>query len=154
MNEQWIQAPKIDGNQDLAAQFHVSPMAMRLIRSRAGLSAAEVRAYLCGTLEDLADARLMKGMTEAVELLRQKIRVGATIRIIGDYDIDGVNATHILVTGLRRVGAQVDTVIPDRLKDGYGINEHLIEQAKEAGIDTIVTCDNGLAASKEIAFAK
>lgn len=96
----------------------------------------------------------MKGMTEAVELLRQKIRVGATIRIIGDYDIDGVNATHILVTGLRRVGAQVDTVIPDRLKDGYGINEHLIEQAKEAGIDTIVTCDNGIAAAKEIAYAK
>ena len=154
MKEQWIQAPKIDGNQELAAQFHVSPMAMRLIRSRAGESEAEVRAYLYGTLEDLADARLMKGMTEAVELLRQKIRVGATIRIIGDYDIDGVNATHILVTGLRRVGAQVDTVIPDRLKDGYGINEHLIEQAKEAGIDTIVTCDNGIAAAKEIAYAK
>ena len=154
MNEQWIEAPRIEGNQDLAAQFHVSPMAMRLIRSRAGESEAEVRAYLYGTLEDLADARLMKGMTEAVELLRQKIRVGATIRIIGDYDIDGVNATHILVTGLRRVGAQVDTVIPDRLKDGYGLNEHLIEQAKEAGIDTIVTCDNGIAAAKEIAYAK
>ena len=154
MKEQWIEAPRIEGNQDLAAQFHVSPMAMRLIRSRAGESAAEVRAYLYGTLEDLADARLMKGMTEAVELLRQKIRMGATIRIIGDYDIDGVNATHILVTGLRRVGAQVDTVIPDRLKDGYGINEHLIEQAKEAGIDTIVTCDNGIAAAKEIAYAK
>lgn len=154
MNEQWIQAPRIDGNQELAAQFHVSPMAMRLIRSRAGESEAEVRAYLYGTLDDLADARLMKGMTEAVALLRQKIRAGASIRIIGDYDIDGVNATHILVTGLRRVGAQVDTVIPDRLKDGYGINEHLIEQAKEAGIDTIVTCDNGIAAAKEIAYAK
>lgn len=154
MNEQWIQAPKIDGNQELAAQFHVSPMAMRLIRSRAGLSEAEVRAYLYGTLDDLADARLMKGMTEAVELLCQKIQAGATIRIIGDYDIDGVNATHILVTGLRRAGARVDTVIPDRLKDGYGINEHLIEQAKEAGIDTIVTCDNGIAAAKEIAYAK
>ena len=154
MNEQWIEAPRIEGNQDLAAQFHVSPMAMRLIRSRAGESEAEVRAYLYGTLDDLADARLMKGMTEAVALLLEKIRAGASIRIIGDYDIDGVNATHILVTGLRRVGAQVDTVIPDRLKDGYGINEHLIEQAKEAGIDTIVTCDNGIAAAKEIAYAK
>ena len=154
MKEQWIEAPRIDGNQELAAQFHVSPMAMRLIRSRAGESEAEVRAYLYGTLDDLADARLMKGMTEAVALLLEKIRAGASIRIIGDYDIDGVNATHILVTGLRRVGAQVDTVIPDRLKDGYGINEHLIEQAKEAGIDTIVTCDNGIAAAKEIAYAK
>ena len=154
MKEQWIEAPRIDGNQELAAQFHVSPMAMRLIRSRAGESEAEVRAYLYGTLDDLADARLMKGMTEAVALLLEKIRAGASIRIIGDYDIDGVNATHILVTGLRRVGAQVDTVIPDRLKDGYGINEHLIEQAKGAGIDTIVTCDNGIAAAKEIAYAK
>ena len=154
MKEQWIEAPRIEGNQELAAQFHMSPMAMRLIRSRAGESEAEVRAYLYGTLDDLADARLMKGMTEAVALLLEKIRAGASIRIIGDYDIDGVNATHILVTGLRRVGAQVDTVIPDRLKDGYGINEHLIEQAKEAGIDTIVTCDNGIAAAKEIAYAK
>ena len=154
MKEQWIEAPRIDGIQELAAQFHVSPMAMRLIRSRAGESEAEVRAYLYGTLDDLADARLMKGMTEAVALLLEKIRAGASIRIIGDYDIDGVNATHILVTGLRRVGAQVDTVIPDRLKDGYGINEHLIEQAKGAGIDTIVTCDNGIAAAKEIAYAK
>ena len=154
MKEQWIEAPRIEDNQELAEKFGVSPMAMRLIRSRAGLSEAEVRAYLYGTLDDLADARLMKGMTEAVELLCQKIQAGATIRIIGDYDIDGVNATHILVTGLRRAGARVDTVIPDRLKDGYGINEHLIEQAKEAGIDTIVTCDNGIAAAKEIAYAK
>ena len=154
MKEQWIEAPRIEGNQELAEKFGVSPMAMRLIRSRAGLSEAEVRAYLYGTLDDLADARRMKGMTEAVELLLRKIREGAPIRIIGDYDIDGVNATHILVTGLRRAGARVDTVIPDRLKDGYGINEHLIEQAKEAGIDTIVTCDNGIAAAKEIAYAK
>ena len=154
MKEQWIEAPRIEGNQELAEKFGVSPMAMRLIRSRAGLSEAEVRAYLYGTLDDLADARLMKGMTEAVELLCQKIQAGASIRIIGDYDIDGVNATHILVTGLRRAGARVDTVIPDRLKDGYGINEHLIEQAKKAEIDTIVTCDNGIAAAKEIAYAK
>ena len=106
MKEQWIEAPRIEGNQELAEKFGVSPMAMRLIRSRAGLSEAEVRAYLYGTLDDLADARLMKGMTEAVELLCQKIQAGATIRIIGDYDIDGVNATHILVTGLRRAGAR------------------------------------------------
>ena len=154
MKEQWIEAARIEGNQELAEKFQVSPMAMRLIRSRAGESEAEVRSYLKGNLADLADARLMKGMTEAVCLLRKKIKEGVRIRIIGDYDIDGVNATHILVTGLRRVGAHVDTVIPDRLKDGYGINEHLIEQAKEAGIDTIVTCDNGIAAEKEIAYAK
>ena len=154
MREKWVEAPKITGNEELARKFSVSPMAMRLIRSRAGESEAEVREYLCGTIEELADPYLMKGMREAVSLLREKIREGASIRIIGDYDIDGVNATHILITALRRCGAQADTVIPDRMKDGYGINEHLIGDAKKAGVDTIVTCDNGIAAAKEIAFAK
>ena len=154
MREQWEEAPKITGNQELAQKFSVSPMAMRLIRSRAGESEEEVREYLQGTIEELADPYLMKGMKEAVSLLRRKIREGASIRIIGDYDIDGVNATHILITALKRAGAKADTVIPDRMKDGYGINEHLIEDAREAGIDTIVTCDNGIAAAKEIAFAK
>ncbi len=154
MREKWVEAPKITGNEELARKFSVSPMAMRLIRSRAGESEAEVREYLCGTIEELADPYLMKGMREAVSLLREKIREGASIRIIGDYDIDGVNATHILITALRRCGAQADTVIPDRMKDGYGINEHLIGDAKKAGVDTIITCDNGIAAAKEIAFAK
>lgn len=154
MREQWEEAPKITGNQELAQKFSVSPMAMRLIRSRAGESEEEVREYLQGTIEELADPYLMKGMKEAVSLLRRKIREGASIRIIGDYDIDGVNATHILITALKRAGAKADTVIPDRMKDGYGINEHLIEDAREAGVDTIVTCDNGIAAAKEIAFAK
>lgn len=154
MKEKWVEAPKIQGNQELARKFSVSPMAMRLIRSRAGESEEEVREYLYGSIEELSDACQMKGMREAVSLLREKIREGARIRIIGDYDIDGVNATHILITALRRAGADADTVIPDRLKDGYGINEHLIGNAKEAGIDTIVTCDNGIAAVQEIAYAK
>ncbi len=154
MKEKWVETPKIQGNQELAQKFSVSPMAMRLIRSRAGESEEEVREYLYGSIEELSDACQMKGMREAVSLLREKIREGARIRIIGDYDIDGVNATHILITALRRAGADADTVIPDRLKDGYGINEHLIGNAKEAGIDTIVTCDNGIAAAQEIAYAK
>ena len=154
MREKWVEAPRITGNEELARKFSVSPMAMRLIRSRAGMSEEEVREYLCGTIDELADPYLMKGMRNAVSLLQEKIRQGFRIRIIGDYDIDGVNATHILITALRRIGAAADTVIPDRLKDGYGVNEHLIQDAKDAGVDTIVTCDNGIAAAKEIAFAK
>ena len=154
MREKWVEAPRITGNEELARKFSVSPMAMRLIRSRAGMSEEEVREYLCGTIDELADPYLMKGMRDAVSLLQEKIRQGSRIRIIGDYDIDGVNATHILITALRRIGAAADTVIPDRLKDGYGVNEHLIQDAKDAGVDTIVTCDNGIAATKEIAFAK
>lgn len=154
MKEAWVESGRIQGNQELAQKYGVSPMAMRLIRSRAGEGEKEIREYLQGTIEGLADPFLMKGMQEAVQLILKKVKDGAAFRIIGDYDIDGVNATHILVTGLRRIGAQADTVIPERLKDGYGLNENLIRDAKAAGIDTIVTCDNGIAAAEEIAFAR
>lgn len=94
------------------------------------------------------------GMKEGIALLEQAIAAGEKIRVIGDYDIDGVCATYILLTGLKKVGANVDTVIPDRIKDGYGINEQLIDQAKEDGVQLIVTCDNGIAALSQIAYAK
>ncbi|MCI8376164.1 MAG: single-stranded-DNA-specific exonuclease RecJ [Lachnospiraceae bacterium] len=144
----------MEGNREMALGLGVSPLAVRMIRNRAGMEEEAVRDYLFGGMESLSDPLLMKGMREAVELLRRKRDEGAFIRIIGDYDIDGVNAAHILVTGLGRIGARVDTVIPDRMKDGYGINEHLIREAAEAGVDTIVTCDNGIAAVGEIGFAK
>lgn len=154
MRERWIEAPRIEGNQEMAQKLGVSPLAVRMIRNRAGMSEEAVRDYLFGEMDSLADPLLMKGMREAVCLLRDKRDAGALIRIIGDYDIDGVNATHILLTGLKRIGAKVDTVIPDRMKDGYGVNENLIREAAKIGIDTIVTCDNGIAAASEIAFAK
>lgn len=154
MRERWIEAPRIEGNQEMAQKLGVSPLAVRMIRNRAGMSEEAVRDYLFGGIDSLAEPLLMKGMKEAVCLLREKRDAGAPIRIIGDYDIDGVNATHILLTGLKRIGAKVDTVIPDRMKDGYGVNENLIREAAGAGIDTIVTCDNGIAAAGEIAFAK
>ena len=154
MRERWVEAPRIEGNQEMAQRLGVSPLTVRMIRNRVGMSEEAVRDYLFGEMDSLADPLLMKGIREAVCLLREKGDVGASIRIIGDYDIDGVNATHILLTGLKRIGARVDTVIPDRMKDGYGVNENLIREASAAGIDTIVTCDNGIAAAQEIAFAK
>ncbi len=154
MRGRWIEAARMEGNREMAQGLGVSPLTVRMIRNRAGMSEEAVRGYLYGGMECLADPFLMKGMEEAVSLLREKRDEGASVRIIGDYDIDGVNATHILLTGLRRIGARVDTVIPDRMKDGYGVNENLIREAYEAGVDTIVTCDNGIAASAEIGFAK
>lgn len=154
MRERWVEAPRIEGNQEMAQKLGVSPLVVRMIRNRAGMSEEEARDYLFGGMDSLVDPLLMKGMRESVALLREKRDAGAPIRIIGDYDIDGVNATHILLTGLKRIGAQVDTVIPDRMKDGYGVNENLIREASLAGIDTIVTCDNGIAAAREIAFAR
>ncbi|MCI8418307.1 MAG: single-stranded-DNA-specific exonuclease RecJ [Lachnospiraceae bacterium] len=154
MEEYWREAPRQEGNAQLAACLGISPMTVRLIRSRGVEGEEEIRKYLRGTLKDLHDPFQMKGMEKAVELLTEKIREGAPLRVIGDYDIDGVNATYILLTGFKRIGAQVDTVIPDRLKDGYGLNENLIRAAKAEGIDTIVTCDNGIAAAAEIALGR
>lgn len=154
MREIWVEAPRMEGNREMARELGVSPLAVRMIRNRAGMSEGEVREFLFGGMEGLSDPFLMKGMREAVALLRGKRDEGAAVRIIGDYDIDGVNATHVLLTGLTRIGAKVDTVIPDRMKDGYGVNENLIRKAAAEGIDTIVTCDNGIAAAAEIGLAK
>ena len=129
-------------------------MIARLIRNRDVIGDEKIQEYLHGTLADLPSGRKMKDLEKAAEILEKKIQEGCRIRIIGDYDIDGVTSTTILLKGLKRLGANVDTCIPDRIKDGYGINEHLISKALEDGIDTIVTCDNGIAAYNEITEAK
>ena len=126
----------------------------RLIRNRDVTGAKAIQEYLRGTIQDIPGPELLKGMKEATSILKQKIREKKKIRIIGDYDIDGVTATYILIKGLERLGARADTYIPDRITDGYGIHMPLIYKALEDGVDTIVTCDNGIAASKEIGFAK
>lgn len=154
MEEHWREAPRQEENAQLAAELGVSPMLVRMIRNRGVDGKKELLRYLRGGLEDLHDPGQMKGIQQAAELLRSKIKSGARVRIIGDYDIDGVNSTYILLTGFRRLGARVDTVIPDRMKDGYGLNENLIRAAAADGVDTIVTCDNGIAASREIALGK
>ena len=110
--------------------------------------------YLNGTISDLYDGMLMKDMDKAIDILKEKILEDKKIRVIGDYDIDGVNATYILLEGLERLGADVDSDIPDRISDGYGLNRHLVERAYEAGVDTLITCDNGIAAADEIAYGK
>lgn len=154
MEEHWREAPRLEENARLAAELGVSPLLVRMIRNRGVEGREEIRRYLRGSLEDLYDPRQMKGMQEAAKILTHKIQSRALLRIIGDYDIDGVNSTYILLTGLKRLGAQVDTVIPDRMRDGYGLNENLIRAAAAEGVDTIVTCDNGIAAAGEIALGK
>ena len=113
-----------------------------------------IEKYLNGTIADLYDGMLMKDMDKAVAVLGEKIKENAKIRIIGDYDIDGIQSTYILLEGFRMLGADVDSDIPDRMKDGYGLNRNLIDRALEADVDTIITCDNGIAAAEEIAYAK
>lgn len=150
----WVEIRKGADFQGIAERFGITPFTARLIRNKDIVGDEEIREYLYGGLEDLHPASLMKGMDRAADILTEKIRDGKRIRIIGDYDIDGVCATYILLRGLRAAGASVDTDIPDRKKDGYGLNRELVRRAKEAETDTIVTCDNGIAAVQEIAYAK
>ena len=150
-----LQTKRADFN-GLAMRLGVSPVAVRIMRNRGLLDEREMRKYLYGTLDDLYDPRQMKGMETAAGIIEKKLIEGKKIRIIGDYDIDGVCSTYILLKGFRRAAGngQIDYEIPDRIRDGYGINESIIRQAAEDGIDTLVTCDNGIAALKEISIAK
>ena len=150
-----LQTKRADFN-GLAMRLGVSPVAVRIMRNRGLLDESEMRKYLYGTLDDLYDPRQMKGMETAAGIIEKKLIEGKKIRIIGDYDIDGVCSTYILLKGFQRAAGngQIDYEIPDRIRDGYGINESIIRQAAEDGIDTLVTCDNGIAALKEISIAK
>lgn len=151
---QWMVAAKKADFYAIAEKFHVDPVVARIIRNREVIGEKNIRIYLGGNLSDLSDPHQMKDMDRLVEILAQKIRKQAHIRIIGDYDVDGVTSSHLFLTALRRVGAKVDVVIPHRIQDGYGLSLHLLQQAKEDGVDTILTCDNGIAAIDEIAWAK
>lgn len=152
--EKWFITMKKADFDRIAERYHISPILARLIRNRDILEDDEIDLYLNGTISDLCDGMLMRDMDRAVAILAEKIAEEKRIRVIGDYDIDGVNATYILQQGLSELGADVDTDIPDRIKDGYGLNIDLIDRALRDGIDTIITCDNGIAAADEIAYGK
>lgn len=152
--EKWFVAMKKADFNGIAEKYQISPIIARLMRNRDVVGDEAIDFYLNGTVEDLYDGLLMKDMDRAVDILKEKIEEGKKIRVIGDYDIDGVNATYILQQGLAGLGADVDTDIPDRIKDGYGLNQMLIDRALEDDVDTIITCDNGIAAMSEIAYGK
>lgn len=152
--EKWFLTMKKADFNSIARKYHISPITARLIRNRDVIGDEAIDFYLNGTIADLYDGMLMQDMDKAVEILAEKIGEEKQIRIIGDYDIDGVNATYILQEGLSGLGAHVDTDIPDRIKDGYGLNIDLINRALDDGVDTIITCDNGIAAADEIAYGK
>lgn len=152
--EKWMVYNKKADFQKIGSEFGIDPVIARLIRNRDIQDMKEIRSYLYGTLAEIPSPWKMKDMERAVQILQKKITQKKKIRIIGDYDIDGVTATCILLKGLKRLNANVDTYIPDRVKDGYGMHEQLIDKALEDGIYTILTCDNGIAAAAEIEYAK
>ncbi len=152
--EKWYVAAKRADFQAIGEKFHIDQVIARIIRNRDVVGNEAIDEYLNGTLEHLHSPELLNGCREAADLLLKKIEQKKKIRIIGDYDIDGVNATYILYRGLRRLGARVDYEIPDRMKDGYGLNIHLVELARGEGADTILTCDNGITALEQTEYAR
>lgn len=152
--EKWILQTKRADFQGIAKRFGINPVTARIIRNRDVISEEAIQRYLYGTIRDLYSPHLLQGADQAAGLLEEKIRAGKKIRIVGDYDIDGVCSTYILYTALNQAGADVDYKIPDRIRDGYGINETIIETAWNDGVDTLLTCDNGIAAVAEIEKAK
>lgn len=152
--EKWIEIRKGGNFMEMAKKYGIDPLIARIIRNRDIIDEKEITEYLYGGKEALHNPHLLKDVDKAAEIIAEGIAGKRAMRIIGDYDIDGVNATYILLEGIRRCGGNVDAAIPDRMKDGYGINEHLIEQALSDGKELLITCDNGIAAINEINFAK
>lgn len=152
--EKWIEIRKGGNFMEMAKKYGIDPLIARIIRNRDIIDEKEITEYLYGGKEALHNPHLLKDVDKAAEIIAEGIAGKKAMRIIGDYDIDGVNATYILLEGIRRCGGNVDAAIPDRMKDGYGINEHLIEQALSDGKELLITCDNGIAAINEINFAK
>lgn len=149
---QWFLAAKKADFEKIGEKFGISAVLARLIRNRDIVGEEEIGKFLNGGMEELYAPFLLKDMEKAVEFLIPKIEAGERLRVIGDYDIDGVCASYILVKGLRALGADADAAIPHRIKDGYGLNEALMEEAAKAGIETVITCDNGIAAAEQIAY--
>ncbi len=151
--EKWMVAAKKADFEKWAEQFHISPVVARILRNRDLTEERDIEKFLYGTLEDCYEPWLMKDMDKAVDTICDAIAQEKFIRVIGDYDVDGICAAYILTKGLRFLGGRVDTAIPHRIHDGYGLNDHLIELAKEDGVGLIVTCDNGIAAASQIELA-
>lgn len=152
--EKWFVYGKKADFEEISQKFAIDPVIARIIRNRDIVEEEQISKYLEGGLADLYDPHLMKDIDKAADILLEKKKEGKKVRVIGDYDIDGVNSLYILLMALKRLGLEVDGEIPHRIKDGYGINETLIQAAFDDGIDTILTCDNGIAAIKQIEYAK
>ena len=152
--EKWIVESKRADFQALSQRFGISPVLARIIRNRDVVGEEAMERFLHGTLRDIPDGKKFQDLSKAADILEEKIRIGAKVRILGDYDIDGVCATYILLKGLSRLGLSCSYDIPDRIADGYGMNRRMVEDALKDGVDTLVTCDNGISALEPVRLAK
>ncbi len=151
--EKWFVAAKKADFNAWAEKYQINPVTARILRNRDLTEEGEVGRFLYGTLEDCHSPWLLKDMDRAVAEICGAVEEGLAIRVIGDYDVDGICASYILTRSLEALGARVDTAIPHRIHDGYGLNDNLIEDARRDGMGMIITCDNGIAAAAQIELA-
>lgn len=154
MKSEWRLYAKKADFKAIQEQYGIDQVIARVMRNRDVITNEEIDMYLNGSVEDMYDAYYMKDASLATDILIDKIKANKKICVIGDYDADGICSTTILIKGLRIAGADVSYMVPHRITDGYGINYEMIDKAAESGVDTIMTCDNGIAAIEEIAYAK
>ena len=141
-------------DKELMKNLQVNNLLAKIFANRNITKESDIKMILSDSLSDMIDEKLLSDIDKAAEFIKKEIEKNHHIKIIGDYDIDGICATYILYDGLKTLGANVSFIIPDRVKDGYGINMSIIDKCIEDKIDTIITCDNGIAASEEISYAK
>lgn len=152
--EEWRVYGKSADFKAIGEKYKIDQVVARVIRNRDIVTPQQYEEYINGDLSSLHSPWLLKDMDRAAQLVKSAIDNNETIRIVGDYDIDGINSIYILYSGLKRLGADVDYVVPHRVTDGYGINERLIDEAYDEGRQVIITCDNGIAAYSQIEHAK
>ena len=140
--------------QTIAEQFNVHPAIIKILADRGIQGEEAVREYLEADISRVSDGSELTDMQRGVDIIYDAVQAGKYIRIMGDYDVDGVSSTYILYKGLTKLGAKCDKFIPHRITDGYGLHEPAIRDAYNAGVQVILTCDNGIAAANEIKLAK
>ncbi|WP_252234953.1 single-stranded-DNA-specific exonuclease RecJ [Clostridium sp. CH2] len=154
MKERWFVKNIKADYKNISKKYGISELITRLMINRNIVEDNMIKNYIHPIYSNFHDPYEMKDIEKATEILKEKIYSKEKIRIIGDYDVDGVISVYLLYTALKKCGANVDYEIPDRIKDGYGINKKIILEAKNDEIDTLLTCDNGISAIEQIKYAK
>ncbi|MBR5360913.1 MAG: DHH family phosphoesterase, partial [Lachnospiraceae bacterium] len=151
--KQWFVSMKSADFNAIAARYNISPMLARIMRNRDIIEDKDIRMYLNCSVSDMHDPHLLKDMDKAAAMLKDTIEKGGRIFIIGDYDIDGVCASYILLKGIRNAGGSASVRLPERMTDGYGMNRGMVDEALNQDAALIITCDNGISAYDEIKYA-
>ena len=153
-NEKWLLRNRKVDLKAMSEKYKISQLLCKLMVNRDIIDENIINSYINPVYKYLHSPKTMKDVVIAVDIIKRKIQENKKIRIIGDYDVDGIISVFILYTALKKCGANVDYEIPDRIKDGYGINENIVKVAYDEGVDTIITCDNGISAIDQIQYAK